>query len=230
MRVRRPSPGAAIAILALFIVLGGSAIAAVKAGSSTPLKVCVPAKEGKPIVTPKAGVCKTGYTLSEVNKEGSEGPAGSVVVDRIRLATPISTVTSEQSVTVPLANASWPQAADEDQQLIGKVVATTPSWEECTFTGYRTAPLTLEIDGKVASQFAFEPETATSAAHIPWQSGQDEGYVEKGGDWANVERARWLEAPSATTTHTLTLKASDQCTKGGHFTIDSVSIDVIGVR
>ena len=32
------------------------------------LKECVPAKEGKPIVTPKGGVCKVGYTLTEVGE------------------------------------------------------------------------------------------------------------------------------------------------------------------
>jgi hypothetical protein len=38
--------------------------------------VCIPAKEGKAIVTPVKGVCKTGYTLRELGAEGKEGPEG----------------------------------------------------------------------------------------------------------------------------------------------------------
>ncbi|HST33709.1 MAG TPA: hypothetical protein VLJ80_09360 [Solirubrobacteraceae bacterium] len=63
----------AIAATGLMAVFGTGAAAA--AG----LKVCVPGVEGKPIVTPKAGVCKAGYTLTELGaegKEGKEGPAG----------------------------------------------------------------------------------------------------------------------------------------------------------
>jgi hypothetical protein len=59
----------AIALVGLLVVFATSAMAA-------GLKVCVPAKEGKPIVTPKAGVCKAGYTLTELGGEGKEGPAG----------------------------------------------------------------------------------------------------------------------------------------------------------
>ncbi len=65
-----------VAVTALVVALGGSAVAAVKLDSSTPLKVCVAAKEGKPVVTPKGGVCKKNYTLTEVNKEGPEGKEG----------------------------------------------------------------------------------------------------------------------------------------------------------
>jgi hypothetical protein len=44
------------------------------ASEGTP--VCIPTKEGKAIVTPIKGVCKTGYTLRELGAEGKEGPAG----------------------------------------------------------------------------------------------------------------------------------------------------------
>lgn len=41
-------------------------------------KACVPAKEGKAIVTAKEGACKSGYTLTEIGAEGKgpTGPAG----------------------------------------------------------------------------------------------------------------------------------------------------------
>jgi hypothetical protein len=47
----------------LLAVLAGSAIA-------SGVKVCVPEKEDKPIVTPVGGVCKAGYTVNELGGEG----------------------------------------------------------------------------------------------------------------------------------------------------------------
>ena len=44
------------------------------ASGGTP--VCIPAKEGKAIVTPIKGVCKPGYTLQELDAEGKAGPEG----------------------------------------------------------------------------------------------------------------------------------------------------------
>jgi hypothetical protein len=54
----------------LLMVFTGTALAS----GGTP--VCIPTKEGKAIVTPIKGVCKTGYTLRELGAEGKEGPAG----------------------------------------------------------------------------------------------------------------------------------------------------------
>lgn len=44
--------------------------------SPPPVKVCVPAKEGKPLLTQKGGVCKLGYTNSEIGIPGPEGKQG----------------------------------------------------------------------------------------------------------------------------------------------------------
>lgn len=60
----------AVAVLAVLVLTVGTVFAA---GGT---KVCLPGKEGKPIVTPKSGVCKAGYTLTELGAEGKEGPAG----------------------------------------------------------------------------------------------------------------------------------------------------------
>ncbi|HUB10061.1 MAG TPA: hypothetical protein VMB50_23860 [Myxococcales bacterium] len=63
--------------MAALLTMAVLASAATAAG----VKVCIPSKEGKPIITPKAGVCKTGYTMTEFGgagegKEGKEGPPG----------------------------------------------------------------------------------------------------------------------------------------------------------
>jgi hypothetical protein len=59
-----------VVVLAVLVLTVGTVFAA---GGT---KVCLPGKEGKPIVTPKSGVCKAGYTLTELGAEGKEGPAG----------------------------------------------------------------------------------------------------------------------------------------------------------
>jgi hypothetical protein len=60
--------GAAAGLVVLVVATG------VFANSPSLGPVCVSAKEGKAIVTPKGGACKAGYTLTEVAKEGREGP------------------------------------------------------------------------------------------------------------------------------------------------------------
>jgi hypothetical protein len=55
------------------------AVLLLTAGSATAaggIQLCVPAKEGKPLVTPKGGNCKAGFTLTELGAEGKEGPQG----------------------------------------------------------------------------------------------------------------------------------------------------------
>ena len=42
----------------------------------TGTKLCIPAKEGKSVVTPKGGACKPGYSFTEVGPEGKEGKEG----------------------------------------------------------------------------------------------------------------------------------------------------------
>jgi hypothetical protein len=54
----------------LLVACAGTALAS----GGTP--ICIPTKEGKAIVTPIKGVCKTGYTLRELGAEGKEGAAG----------------------------------------------------------------------------------------------------------------------------------------------------------
>jgi hypothetical protein len=65
----RVTPLGALLVVAVLVSLA-IAINALGAGGT---QVCVPSKEGKPIVTPKGGVCKPGYALKEL---GNEGPAG----------------------------------------------------------------------------------------------------------------------------------------------------------
>jgi hypothetical protein len=85
----RKSHGSQPLFVALIATVALATVGTATAGAAV-LKVCVPSKEGKPIITPKAGVCKTGYAMTELGgegegapgkegppgKEGKEGPAG----------------------------------------------------------------------------------------------------------------------------------------------------------
>jgi len=55
--------------MALLLVMASGAMA-------SGIKLCVPAKEGKQVVTPIKGVCPKHYTLSDLGKEGPTGKEG----------------------------------------------------------------------------------------------------------------------------------------------------------
>lgn len=71
--VRRSAPRIVLFAVAAVLAFAGVVLAS---GSSSSVQICTPSKEGKPIVTPTGGVCKTGYSLTELNKEGREGKEG----------------------------------------------------------------------------------------------------------------------------------------------------------
>jgi len=77
LKALRGVPVMAVAVAALLLAVAGVVMAT--NSSSPPLKVCVPAKESKPLVTPRPGnpiSCKTGYAIEELGREGPEGKPG----------------------------------------------------------------------------------------------------------------------------------------------------------
>ena len=40
----------------------------------------------------------------------------------------------------------------------------------------------------------------------------------------------WLYEPGKATSHTLTAQVTDNCRGAAHFTVDSISVDVIGIK
>jgi hypothetical protein len=61
---------AGVVVLGTLLTMVGTAVA------SGGTEVCVPSREGKPILTPRAGACRAGYTLTELGAEGKEGKPG----------------------------------------------------------------------------------------------------------------------------------------------------------
>ena len=64
------------AVLMASLATGMSLLTASGAVAAGGTKVCVPEKEGATIKTPKGGVCKPKYTLTELGAEGKEGKPG----------------------------------------------------------------------------------------------------------------------------------------------------------
>ena len=72
----------------------------------------------------------------------------------------------------------------------------------------------------------------TETIPMAWRlgSGIDGSFSYEGGVRVGDGPSGWLYEPGSPTTHTLTVLANDSCEGGVHFTINSVSIDVIGVQ
>jgi hypothetical protein len=60
---------AGVALLAALSAMAGTA-------SASAVRVCVPKREGSPILTPKHGKCRRGYKLTTLGAQGSEGKRG----------------------------------------------------------------------------------------------------------------------------------------------------------
>ena len=233
--MRKPPPSMIVALTALVVALGGSAMATVKLDSSAPLKVCVAAKEGKPVVTPKGGVCKKGYTLTEVNKEGPEGkqgapgsagpegkqgvpgPTGANVVARVHLSEPFIVPGMGEETTVTLA--TWTQGAEEVDQVVGgQLTFTDPAHTECVGGGIPELegeppdqPIPVLLDGREIASVHKQP--ADGLTHTERVVLTQQG---------RTSESLFLEEPGKATRHTLALPLTVDCGSpglegGGHF-------------
>ncbi len=229
---RRPSPAMAVAIVALFFALAGTGIAASRYLITSTSQI-------KPSV------------LSELRRAVAhtalDKPAVYAVVARARSIGPIPTgsvsgpVNGEpEEVTGtlpgeapdPLASARWTQRPDELAQVTGIASITAPARAHCGRGASGTVGglggVTVSIDGKLAGWTRGAPTEAKSApfttvSKIFWDYS----------DFPSMEE--WLFEPGSVTKHTLSVTAWDTCGReggasGAHFTINSVSLDVVGFR
>jgi hypothetical protein len=120
----------------------------------------------------------------------------------------------------PLAGGTWTQAANELDQLVLQLKVTVPPEAECTDKvgggfAYPQGHATIQVNGKQQTEI----DLAAS------QSEQTE----------TIEGSSWLFEPGKETSQTLTAEVTDECgagggNSGGHFKIDSISIDVLGAH
>jgi hypothetical protein len=242
LKALRSVPAAALAGTTAMLLLAGAVMAS---GGTMPLKVCVAVKEGKPITTPKGGVCKAGYTLHEIGAEGPEGEPGptgaqgepgpqgeegqtgapgSDIVARVHVSEPFTTAKAPGALT--LTGASWTQGAEEVDQLVGQIGVNIPNRGECS-SSPEGAPAFLHVyvllDGtKVGEAGGFNVTAGQQTLPVEW--------IAPGG------ASKWLLESGEETTHTITIRAEDTCGGGGeghsskHFIINVVAIDAIASR
>ena len=225
-------PQVAVASLALICAIAGLGTSTVaQASGPPPYKVVLPCinlfffefcgPQGPTGPTGPTGATgvegATGVTGASGAKgeTGATGPAGSSIVARIRSTEAITSPTSPGEATVPLAGASWTQNADELNQLVIEETITTPSTTECPHAG-GPARLhwTIRLDGQIVGGIeGVAGETRTDVTRP-------------------VNSSNYLFEPGKQTQHTITAgNVRDDCEGGtGHFTIDSVSVDVVGIR
>jgi hypothetical protein len=249
MRTLRSLWGVPVAVVALLAIAG----LVVASESSTPAKVCIPAAGGKAVVTPKGGLCKTGYVLSEVGKEGPEGKAGvsgTTVLARVRSSASIETASTEPAnatyVNDPLVGGTWTQAAEELDQLTGEVEGNIPPQATCTaksetFQQPGSAKVLLLLNGTPVGEVSWDNAFASNVGAVIGPISWSHGPLGPGQAWsfgglkggAATTFLAW--EPGAMTTRTLTAKVADNCGYGGghtgaHFVVKAIRIDVLGAR
>jgi hypothetical protein len=185
-------------------------------------------------VTGQAGSTGPSGAQGSTGPTGAEGASGSSVVARIRSVAALTTTSTEQAnptfVGDPLTGGTWTQRANELNQFVGQVTLTIPPEANC---GGSTYPVAVELllDGSlVGGTYGFSGKTEGTETHsIGWIK-----TVPTGGpfyySWPGETVPPWLYEPGKDTSHLLTAKVADDCTVGGHATIQSISVDVVGVH
>jgi Collagen triple helix repeat (20 copies) len=244
MHLPRPTPAGIIASLALFFALGGSAVAAnhYLVTSSSQIKPSVlkglhgpaGAKGAKGAAGANGAAGPTGPAGGQ-GPPGTQGPAGAQgtsVVARIRSVAPFVTSSTEETNPTlaedPLAG-TWTQHSTELNQLAGQVTITFPPEAQCE--GSNAVAVEILLDGNLvggASSQAGETEV-TRTVPIGWSKHLPAGVGGPFGPWSEEAVSPWLFEPGTDKPHTLTAKVADDCAKSGHPTIQSISVDVLGV-
>jgi hypothetical protein len=168
-------------------------------------------------------------------KAGSEGKAGTdgtTVVARARSLAPMVTTTApdpNKEVAIkdyPLSSGTWTQGANEVNQLVGVATITVPRATECTAFNSESGDgfIELRLDGSKVGSAGGHTNGITTPTVTTTAIG-----------WVGPAVAGSIFEPGSATSHTLTAKIGDDCgfmggNSGGHFTINSISVDVLGAK
>jgi hypothetical protein len=232
-----------VSVVALFVALGGSAIAAVIITSNSQVAKDTisghhPPSGDRPNIiggsVNATDLATRAVTLAKVAPnsingtkvvDGSLGPADvSNIVLRPAGSSDVSTGNPGVEVSYPLAHDTWTQKAGEVDLITGSATLTKPS--ACSDGGDPTSAvgeIDIYVDGsRVAGQIlGSQPFGANSGAVLTALVGY------------GASMPAYVAAPASDTSHTITAKVSDFCfdpSPSQNFTIHSVNVQVTALR
>jgi hypothetical protein len=156
---------------------------------------------------------------------GAPGTAGQGIAYRIRSTAPVAS--SDGSLTsVGLSTPTFAQQANQDERLLGLVTVTNPSGNcESGKTNEGTLEGEVLLDGKLAGLIEAGGSTYSPGSNetIPILWASDPLQFELASEVGT------LPVSSSAQTHILTVEVGDDCNASGagHFTVDSIAIDVL---
>lgn len=202
-----------IAVLTLFIVLGGTAVAADKYLVTSTSQI-------------KPSVLEQLRTEAVASAAKAAAKGAKAVVARVGSAGQVEVPTSGAAVSVPLSGGTWTQGATELDEFAAGAITVRQSAHACSSgDGYAVVRISLLLDGSTV--------LANNDLELNFY-GEDSEAIE----WSLLNsRSReypWLAESGHAASHTVTLTATEEC--GGTeaptqpATIESVSFDVLGFR
>ena len=167
----RPSYANVMATVAVFIALGGGALAATSfVGSDGKIRGCV-SKKGQLTLVKPGKHCKKGTPIAWNQKgtKGAPGANGTTIIARAHSTGSVVSTTSPTTVADPLVANSWQQAAGEDDQIIGEINVDEPSVANCNIGGscQRIGP-SFSFNASTPEAKKFASGFSTPASFFMW--------------------------------------------------------------
>lgn len=211
---RRPSPALVVACLAVIVALAGTAVAAEQYVITSTSQI-------------KPSVLKELQGLRATAHAAVVEPPRTIVAHDSSLG-PVETAEPHVPVADPLVPVTWTQETNELDGFAGVAeVAIGPGCEASAKAHINVSVpgWTGETSGSLHSEVVLVGEAVNQPPEVAKR-----GEVIKT-DLTGLDGTAWtLFAPGKATTRTLTATVENNGNVGCHFTVDHISIDVIGAR
>jgi hypothetical protein len=213
MRRKRPSTATVIALVALVVALSGTAIAASR-------YIITSTSQIKPSVLRELRASSAHAAEVKLAATGAHA-----VRTRIRSVGSVGSATEPTWTADPLNGAAWTQHIEELNGLVGQINVTAPTQAECGLgdqkggQGPGTLLVELLLDGSRVGVYGWVANGQTETRALQ----------------SALIGFGWIFEPAAIQSHTLTVRLQDDCginggNSGSHFTVNSVAVDVVGLK